>query len=125
MLVRLLVNDDASQTQTARKLLLQHARRSDALFVTTTVALELEWVLRSRYKFSKTEILTVFSTVMSAVELEFEAEDAMEQALAFYEEGSADYADYLHLSLAKKGHALPFWTFDATASKAEGAKLLK
>lgn len=125
VLVRLLITDDAQQTQVARKLLTQHVQRAETLFVPATVALELEWVLRSRYRFGKTDVLSAFATVMASVELEFESEEAMEQALADYEDGSADFADYLHLALAKKGRALPFWTFDAGASRAQGARLLK
>jgi predicted nucleic-acid-binding protein len=59
------------------------------------------------------------------MELVFESEGALEQALASYEEGGADFGEYLHLALAQYGLALPFWTFDAKASKAVGAKLLK
>jgi predicted nucleic-acid-binding protein len=94
------------------------------LFVSATVVLELEWVLRSCYRFKKADVLAVFSIVMSSVELELESEDAMEQALADYEEGNADFADYFHIAIAKKWDALPFMTFDELASKTHGAKLL-
>lgn len=125
VLVRLLVKDDVQQTNAALKLLSQHVKHSETLFVPISVALELEWVLRSRYKFSKADVLLALSSILAAVELEFESEDALEQALVNYEEGNADYADYLHLALSQRGDALPFWTFDVGASKAEGAKLLK
>jgi predicted nucleic-acid-binding protein len=59
------------------------------------------------------------------MELVFESEGALEQALASYEEGGADFCDYLNLALAQYGLALPFWTFDTKASRAAGAKLLK
>ena len=124
VLVRLLVKDDAEQTLAARALVSRHVSRSEALLVPTTVALELEWVLRSRYKFNKAEVLATFATALAAVELEFESEPALEQALAHYEDGHADLADYFHLALARKRQALPFWTFDVGASKAEGARLL-
>lgn len=125
VLVRLLVQDDAEQTLAARMLVSDHAKLSETLFVPTTVALELEWVLRSRYKFSKADILTAFGVVLASVELEFESEQALEQALVHYEDGHADLADYFHLALARKKQALPFWTFDVGASKADGARLLK
>lgn len=124
VLVRLLVHDDVAQTDVARTLLTGYAQRSEALFVPSTVVLELEWVLRARYKFSKPDVLAALSTVMASVELDLESEDAMEQALANYDEGGADFADYVHLALAKKRSALPFWTFDKGAAKARGAKLL-
>ena len=125
VLVRLLVHDDAGQTLAARTLVASHVSRSEALLVPITVALELEWVLRSRYKFNKAEVVAAFATVLAAVELEFESEPALEQALAHFEEGHADLADYLHLALARKRQALPFWTFDVGVSKADGARLLE
>ena len=125
VLVRLVVNDDAQQLAAARKVLAQYVKRAQSLFVPITVALELEWVLRSRYKFSKGDVLSTLSSLLMTVELEFQAEDALEQSLVTYEEGAADFADCLHLALARKGGGLPFLTFDSAASKVDGTKLLK
>lgn len=125
VLVRLIVRDDQAQTEVAAKLLDRHIRRSENLWIAITVILELEWVLRSRYKFAKADVIKAVASLLMTMELVFESEGALEQALASYEEGSADFAEYLHLALAQYSHALPFLTFDAKASKASGAKLLK
>ena len=125
VLVRLIVQDDESQAMVVSRWLEQHVRRSESLWVAVTVMLELEWVLRSRYKFAKADVIRAFSSLLTTIELIFESEDALEQALASYEEGGADFGEYLHLALAQDGNALPFWTFDAKASRAVGAKLLK
>ncbi len=125
VLVRLIVRDDEAQAVVVAKLLDRHVRRSESLWVPGTVMLELEWVLRSRYKFTKAEVIRIFSSLLSTIELVFESEAALEQALASYEEGGADFGEYLHLALAQYGRALPFWTFDAKASRAVGARLLK
>lgn len=125
VLVRLIVQDDESQALIVSRLLEQHTRRSESLWVAVTVMLELEWVLRSRYKFSKADVIRALSSLLTTIELIFESEAALEQALASYEEGGADFGEYLHLSLAQKERALPFWTFDAKASRTAGAKLLK
>lgn len=125
VLVRLVVRDDEAQTVLVTKLLDRHRRRSESLWVPVTVMLELEWVLRSRYKFAKAEVIRTLSSLLTTMELIFESEGALEQALASYEEGGADFGEYLHLALAQYGLALPFWTFDAKASTVAGAKLLK
>lgn len=125
ILARLIVRDDDAQTHLVAKLLLRHAQRFEALWVPVTVVLELEWVLRSRYRFGKAAVLRTFSKLLTTTEMAFESEDAVEQALASYEEGSADFGEYLHLALAPQGPALPFWTFATKASKAVGAKCLK
>ena len=125
ILVRLLVRDDEAQTVLVASLLDRHVRRSESLWVSVTVMLELEWVLRSRYKFAKADVIRTLSSLLTTMELVFESEGALEQALASYDEGGADFGEYLHLALAQSEQALPFWTFDAKAAKAAGARLLK
>jgi predicted nucleic-acid-binding protein len=124
ILVRYIVRDDDRQTMAVAKLLEQHIRKSQNLWVPVTVVLELEWVLRSKYKFSKADVIRVMSALLDTFELAFESEGALEQALFAYEDGSADYADCLHLALARKADALPFLTFDEKAAKAMGAMLV-
>ena len=125
ILLRLVVQDDAAQTSLVARLLERHVRRSEPLWVPVTVMLELEWVLRSRYRFAKADVVAALSALLTTMELAFESEAALEQALASYEEGNADFGEYLHLALAQHTAALPFWTLDAKAAKAAGAKLLR
>ena len=54
ILVRHIVKDDDLQTMAVAKAFDQHIRRGESLLVPVTVMLELEWVLRSRYKFQQT-----------------------------------------------------------------------
>ena len=124
ILVRHIVKDDDRQAEIVARVFEQHFRRAESLWAPVTVMLEFEWVLRSRYKFSKADVIRSMSALLDTFELEFESEGALEQALASYEEGGADFAEYLHLALARKGSALPFLTFDEKASKATGARLL-
>ena len=86
--------------------------------------LELEWVLRSRYKFDKAEVIRALSSLMMTVQLVFESEGLLEQALASYEDGAADYADCLHLALSSRHDAMPFLTFYIDAAREPGAKFL-
>jgi predicted nucleic-acid-binding protein len=124
ILVRLLVQDDEQQALMAAKFLARYVNQA-SLFVPVTVVLELEWVLRARYKFRKAEVLSALSSLLTTFELVFESEDALEQALDRYQDGDADFAECLHLALASKEKALPFMTFDVAASKQAGAALLK
>ena len=124
VLVRFLVQDDVAQLSAARRLIGRCIRENESLFVPATVSLELEWVLRSNYGFTKADIVRVLSQLLSSTELSFEAESALEIALATYSETRADYADCLHLALAVQAGQQPLWTFDRTASKLEGARLL-
>ena len=124
VLVRLVTQDDPQQAQAVDRLLARHAKRGELLFVPITVVLELEWVLRSKCKQTKAEFIGVISALLTMVEFSFEAEGALEQALADSEEGVADFGEYMHLALSRAGKALPFWTFDRKAAKALGVQIL-
>lgn len=124
ILVRFLVEDDAAQLAAARKLIRRCVQAGEALYVPVTVALELEWVLRSNFGFAKLEVVKTLSQLLASVELTFESEAALEVALVLYSQGTADYSDCLHVALASQAGQQPFWTFDKAASKVGGARLL-
>ena len=59
------------------------------------------------------------------LELEFESEPSVEVALELFRNHAADFADCLHIALAHRAGHAPLWTFDKTAGKVVGAKILK
>lgn len=61
---------------------------------------------------------------LSAAELTFESERALEVALQLFRKGPADFADCLHVALAAQAGEQPLWTFDKGAAKVDGAQLL-
>lgn len=69
ILVRIVAADDAQQTATARNLI-----DSQACFVTLTVALELEWVLRSLYASPRDKIAHALEGLLDLPNLNFERE---------------------------------------------------
>ena len=125
VLVRWLVQDDDEQL-TGIRALFERARRDHArLFVPTTVMLELEWVLRSRYGFDKATLLQTLNALLETRELELQDEAALESALHLYRNGSADFADSLHAGLCGAAGKGTLLTFDEKAARLPGAKLLK
>lgn len=125
VLVRFLVADDRAQLDAARALIGRCVAEGLALFVPVTVVLELEWVLRSRYGFAKEDVLRVMASLLSAAELGFESEQALEVAVQLHRETAADFADCLHVALAAQAGEPPLWTFDRGAAKVPGATLLE
>lgn len=124
VLIRFLTQDDAKQLAAAKALMRKCIAAGQQLFVPLSVALELEWVLRSNLGLSKPEVIQTLSDLLGAEELRFESDKAVEFALAFYRKGSADYADCIHVALALQAGEAPLWTFDRAASKVTGAQLL-
>ena len=124
VLVRYVVQDDQAQLAEARRLIRKCVADGQTLFVSVTVALELEWVLRASFEYAKDEVMEALSSLFSAAELIFESERALEVALQLYRNGSADFADCLHIALAAQAGELPLRTFDKRAAKVTGAQLL-
>lgn len=124
ILLRFLLQDDAPQSQAATRLIQTALAAGDTLYVPISVALELEWVLRSRFKLDKAAVAQTFNGLLQAMELRFEALTALEWALQQYEASGADFADCLHTGLAGQAGQQPLWTFDAAAAKLDGAKRL-
>ena len=124
ILVRYLVEDDEAQLAAAYELIRTAIAAGETLFVPITVTLELEWVLRSNFKFNKAQVTATLSSLLAAAELTFESEPAAEIALLLYKKSGADFSDCVHIALAHIADASPLWTFDRSASKVDGAKLL-
>ena len=125
VLVRYIVQDDSGQLAAARRLISRCVAAGKALFIPVTVTLELDWVLRASFGYAKDDVLQALSNLFSAAELNFESERALEVALQLYREGSADFADCLHIALAAEADQPPLWTFDKSAAKVIGAQLLR
>jgi predicted nucleic-acid-binding protein len=124
VLARYVVADDPTQLAAARRLISRCISEGLTLFVPVTVVLELEWVMRSNFGFAKDDVLLTLSSLLSAAELTFESERALEVALQLFRKGTADFADCLHIALAAQAGEQPLWTFDKGAAKVDGAQLL-
>jgi predicted nucleic-acid-binding protein len=125
VLVRYLVQDDATQLAAAQRLIRKCVSEQQTLLVPVTVTLELEWVLRSTYGYPKDVTIAALSSLFSAAELSFESEQALEVALDLYRKNTADFADCLHIALVAQAGELPLRTFDKSASKVGGAQLVE
>jgi predicted nucleic-acid-binding protein len=95
VLVRFLVRDDEPQFERARRLIKREANSGETVMISLIVLLETEWVLRSRYALSKSEIAGAFSGLLDSVELFFEDEGSIEQALYMWRDSAAQFADCL------------------------------
>ncbi|HYF59844.1 MAG TPA: type II toxin-antitoxin system VapC family toxin [Burkholderiaceae bacterium] len=123
VLVRWLVRDDETQFEAVRGVLAEARRRARPLWVPVTVLLELEWVLRSRYRVARDGIIEAFDLLLESRELGFDDEPAVERALwRFRRSPDVDFADCLHVELAARGGHAPLLTFDARAAAMAGAR---
>lgn len=114
ILVRIVTNDSPEQVQKAAELLSQNP-----VFISKTVILELEWVLRFSYQLNRDVIFATFQRILTTDNFTIEQHSRIEQALQWYQQGM-DFADALHL--AGSSQAEKFASFDKKLIKK--AKLL-
>ena len=115
MLVRALVLDHPAQVDVVRQLM-----ATNTVFISRTVLLETEWVLRARYKKTKDQLQAFFIALLESENAVVEDADTVSHALDWYAQG-ADFADALHLSACD---AAVMHTFDrefCTAARSNGA----
>ena len=104
VVVRYLTGDDPGQAARARAVI-----DAGDVFVSTTVLLESEWVLRSVYGLSRTEVAAALRAFAGLPGLSVESPAVLSEALDHAERGM-DFADALHLAAAARCEAL--LTFD-------------
>lgn len=104
VIVRFLTGDHPQQSRKAKALI----ERSD-VFVSLTVLLECEWVLRSVYGFAAAQVASALRAFAGLSRVAIEQPDRLDKALDWMENGM-DFADALHLANAAACDA--FVSFD-------------
>lgn len=104
IVVRFLTQDDEQQYRKSLKLF-----REQELFISDTVILETEWVLRFAYEFNHKQISDAFKNLFGLPNVQLANERLIEEVLRWYDNG-LDFADAMHLSQSQQ--CIVFYTFD-------------
>ena len=104
IVVRYLTGDDPGQSARARA-----AIEAGHVFLSTTVLLETDWVLRSVYGFAGKEVAAALRAFAGLPDVSVESPALLAEALDRAEEGM-DFADALHLGASAQCEAM--LTFD-------------
>ena len=114
--------DDADDPQAARQRPAAVAALSERAFVSVTVLLELEWVMRGFYALARRDIVRVMRALAGIEHITIEDRAAALAALDAFDAG-LDFADALHV--ARSSRAASFATLDRRlAKRAQGMALL-
>lgn len=105
ILVRILTNDSSDKTGEALRLI-----NESSTFISMTVLLEVEIVLRRVYRIRQLHIVDAFRKLMEVEGLVVEDPERLDKALEYYEQGLS-FADALNVAAAYS-HADRFYTFD-------------
>lgn len=90
VIVRLLVGDDKSQSEKAKRLF-----EREEIFIPTTVVLECEWILRYAYHFEPTRIAHAFQALFGLPNVTLQEQAVIADAIAWHQQGM-DFADALN-----------------------------
>ena len=124
ILARYLVRDDTEQAEAARALL-ESLTADRPGYVCREVTVELVWVLKRAYGYSRDQIATVLEELVATEGLVIEAADDVARAAFRYRTGSAGFSDLMILAAAERSRAHPLYTFDQKAARLEGVALLQ
>ena len=123
VVVRYITQDDPAQTVAAVKLIDSLSSDSPG-FLSLIVMVELVWVLEVFYRFKKSDIEQVLSTLLRSKELVIERAEIVAQALRKFSASRADFADCV---IERCGHAAECEytaTLDRNAAAGAGMRLL-
>ncbi|MFN3820472.1 type II toxin-antitoxin system VapC family toxin [Blastomonas sp.] len=113
IIIRLVVEDDAEQLDRIGELLSEHE-----LFVPLTVLLETEWVLRSRFQWSRADIATTFAALIMLEGIFVEQASEIGWAIDRYA-AAGEFADFVHVVASRECQG--FATFDARLKRLAGS----
>jgi predicted nucleic-acid-binding protein len=120
VLVRYLTRDDQPQYDKARRLIDRGINNGEPVLVSLLVLMETEWVLRSRYKLPKPDMVATFSALLNTADLAFEDEPSIERAVYSWKDSAADFADCLIEAHNRQLGCRATATFDGNALKLTG-----
>lgn len=120
VLARFFINDEDDR-EAAKQRPAAIAAMSEAVFVSISVILEFEWVMRGFYELPRKDIQRVFESLCGLENVQIEDRGVILSALNSYQRG-LDFADALHL--ARADFCTAFLSFDQRLKKrATAAKL--
>ena len=123
ILVRFFTKDDLDQSGRAAKLMRTLTPESPG-YVSLITLIEFVWVLRSRYRLSKAELIQHLEQLLNSTDLVLESQTAVTQALGRFSSAKADFADCLIERSCHAAGCRETVTFDVDTSRFAGMKLL-
>lgn len=125
VLARYMVRDDPRQTAAATRLIESECTAEAPGVVTLVVLCELVWVLDRGYGYGRGDIAGVLRRILAAEDLRAERSELAWRALNEYEQGKADFADYVIGLSGKVEKAVATCTFDRRTSGCDLFRLVK
>jgi predicted nucleic-acid-binding protein len=125
VLIRYFAQDDASQSKKATALIESLSAERPG-YVSQVALIEVVWVLGRCYGVERTQVKDIIESMVATKELVVEGADTVRKALRVF--ATSDKADFADCLIERSGHVAACEytaTFDVTASKVVGMRLIK
>ena len=124
VLIRYIVRDDQRQAEAATRLIESRCTSEDPGLISPIVLCEMVWVLSRGYGYERQTIANVIRRILSVQEFRVNNAETAWQAVRYYEQGKADFADFL-IGLGNQAEkAVGTYTFDRNAAESVLFKLV-
>lgn len=120
--LRLLTEDDATQTPPAKNFLARVVAGKTQAYVTVPVILELVWTLESYFKVARADLAKKLSLLVNTPNLGIENREVIEESVDYYKDSKADFVDCYNAAFAKLNSDGTVMSFDRHFDKLEGVK---
>lgn len=124
VIARYIVRDDPEQAEKADEIF-DKCSSINPVLINQIVLVELIWVLKRLYKYSKIDIITILELILFNNEIKVMNEEEAQLALIQYESGIADFSDYYLAEINKNNDCELTFTFDKKAAKSSNFKLIE
>jgi predicted nucleic-acid-binding protein len=125
VLLRLLTRDNPAQAEQVDTLFAAAERAGERFFVSVIALSELSWTLRGRpYSLARSEIAAALEGLLDTTSIEVQDRGLVRRALADFQDGRADFADYLLGWQSRKAGCDDTLTFDRKLNGTAGFSIL-
>lgn len=124
VLVRYIMQDDATQSAKATKLV-ESLTSEEPGYVALVSVVELVWVLSSCYDLTRAQLTQALDALLCAKQVVVDQADQVIRALRVFAVSSADFADCLIERTASNAGCSKTMTFDVAAAKTAGMTLIR
>lgn len=125
VLLRYVLDDDDRQARAARHLIDDECSPESRALVHEVVVTELAWVLKRRGEHARRDVARTLRELLNNTHLAFRDFEALAAATDAFEEGPADFADYLVAAAAQAVGAVTTYSFDRHAARSPAYTLLR
>ena len=115
ILIRYLTQDDPVQSPRANEIIDRDLSPEAPGFVSLVAIAEVTWVLRSRYKATRQEIITAIERILSSDSFQLQNEQQVYEAMIALRTGEGTFADALICALGAWAGCSSTLTFDGSS----------